>query len=518
MRQPTSQQCSLQALAGQLEKLSSWPNPFQSHAKASLRLLGRQQVKGCWPCRRHDPAFGVETEQRREVLLDGKDKEVPDDDCQLNLERRFSAPTVFSVCTSIGEDSAPRSSVSQRLVARSMSDDASSNEMVRKRSGEQWLYAGTTVSCFTSKALTMWPKEVVRLFENETKQHLQRHVQSRPWACPGDAGNSSRGCSPESRANVGAALRLRCGSKQIPHPRKTESGGEDSLFICPEGSAIGIADGVGEWEWRFGLNPRAFADELMAGACAAGERTPRRASLPASERAMTMLEEGYRATRSFGSATALVAALSSTAELGVANLGDSGLRVLRWHIDSGHYDAGASPEQPCFRVVRIVHRTVEQQHSFNCPYQLARLPGPEDFARLRAEGRGKLVRAVQSSRSAGQQDTPSSANLYSFKVQPGDLVLLGSDGAFDNLHDHEICELAGLAVSPMEASENSKPQWLGPSDPERIAATIAWAAHHRSQDTTARTPFALSAKEAGLSHVGGKPDDISVVAAWVVTA
>ena len=26
---------------------------------------------------------------------------------------------------------------------------------------------------------------------------------------------------------------------------------------------IGVADGVGEWQWRFGLDPRAFADELM---------------------------------------------------------------------------------------------------------------------------------------------------------------------------------------------------------------------------------------------------------------
>ena len=25
----------------------------------------------------------------------------------------------------------------------------------------------------------------------------------------------------------------------------------------------GVADGVGEWQWRFGLDPRAFADELM---------------------------------------------------------------------------------------------------------------------------------------------------------------------------------------------------------------------------------------------------------------
>jgi len=54
------------------------------------------------------------------------------------------------------------------------------------------------------------------------------------------------------------------------------------------------------------------------------------------------------------------------------------------------------------------------------------------------------------------------------------------------------------------------------SDPTDIAEAIAKAAFSRSKDACAGTPFSLHAREAGLCHVGGKQDDITVVAAWVV--
>ncbi len=36
-------------------------------------------------------------------------------------------------------------------------------------------------------------------------------------------------------------------------------------YIFWQFNSLGVADGVGEWQWRFGLDPRAFADELMLG-------------------------------------------------------------------------------------------------------------------------------------------------------------------------------------------------------------------------------------------------------------
>ncbi|CAE8727641.1 unnamed protein product, partial [Polarella glacialis] len=318
------------------------------------------------------------------------------------------------------------------------------------------------------------------------------------------AAEVAREAPAAAEAKGGGELRLFLGSSQIPHPKKAETGGEDSLFVCPHGSAAGVSDGVGEWEWRFGLNPRSFADELMLGAkSAAAAAANGDAGLSARDRAAFLLGKGYEATRSFGSATALIATLDSDAsELGVANLGDSGLRVIRRH--SSGSEVG----------VRIAHRTLEQQHSFNCPYQLSRLPAQEDFERLRSQGLNALVRAVQATGSS-KQDLPLHADTYHFEIQEGDLLLLGTDGVFDNLHDHEVCQLAGVAMTP-EAG-GSRQGRLAP-DPSKLAAAIAKAAAYRSQDQGARTPFGENAKEAGLYHVGGKMDDISVVAAWVVRA
>jgi len=213
----------------------------------------------------------------------------------------------------------------------------------------------------------------------------------------------------------------------------------------------------------------------------------------------TLLAEGYAATESFGSSTAIVAALDAAgSKLGVANLGDSGLRQIRWQPGS-HTDLGGT---------RVVSRTVDQQHEFNCPFQLSRLPRPSDFPRLRAEGKEKLVRVVEKA-AAVRQDTPSDADFYTLDVQEGDLVLLGSDGVFDNLHDHEVCHLLEMAISPLDA------QGCGFTDPMSVALAVAQAARCRSLDASAKTPFSQNAAEAGLYHVGGKVDDVTVVAAWV---
>ena len=50
----------------------------------------------------------------------------------------------------------------------------------------------------------------------------------------------------------------------------------------------------------------------------------------------------------------------------------------------------------------------------------------------------------------------------------------------------------------------------------RLAKAYSEAAKLRSEDTSARTPFGNLARQAGLQHMGGKMDDISVVVGVVV--
>jgi len=458
-------------LLQQLMHLSSVPNQFQCHAQASLRLLERR--RRC-PVKPHmKPTVQLAVAQAK--------NNVSDVDCQASDALPEGKPAIDD-CKSATDDGhfAMKEVRSDPLLARS-------REMQVKS-------MGSTMPCVNSAPLLdlgscledAWPHDVYSLLKPAVECEYSERIE---------ASNSG--------------LRLHCGAYQIPHPRKAESGGEDSYFACQTGAAAGVADGVGEWEWRFGLNPRAFADELMAGAqqSAIGSVA---SSTSAKDRAAKALEHGFDVTKSFGSATALVAALdSSGSELGVANLGDSGLRQIRRRHEG----------QPDFGT-RVIKRTDDQQHSFNCPYQLARLPTPADFPTLRAQGKTALVRAVQNTPTS-RQDIPQDAQMYSMPVKEGDLLILGTDGVFDNLHDHEVCQLADIAMSPLEARqvldlESGCLSGIGSTEPKNVAKAIAKAALLRSTDRSARTPFSLNAKDAGLCHYGGKMDDITVVAAWVV--
>ena len=60
------------------------------------------------------------------------------------------------------------------------------------------------------------------------------------------------------------------------------------------------------------------------------------------------------------------------------------------------------------------HGPQAQQHSFNCPYQLA---SPTKWP---------------------EADTADDADVYEVEMLPGDVIVLGSDGLFDNMWNFEL--------------------------------------------------------------------------------
>ncbi|CEM25904.1 unnamed protein product [Vitrella brassicaformis CCMP3155] len=300
-------------------------------------------------------------------------------------------------------------------------------------------------------------------------------------------------------------LQLACGIHCIPKPDKTGTGGADGYFIDEQCCAVGVADGVGEWE-QLGINPRMFADEVMEGCRAAAPKINDIDSLSSpSMKARRILQKGFDAARAWGSSTALVACLDEQGKrLGVANLGDSSALVLR----RGGSDL----------YMTVVRRIKEQQHNWNCPFQLANVPVREDWPILEQNGLHRLLRLLQnaavSGASATRADQPAQSELYDVPVKEGDLLIFGTDGVFDNLHDYEVCALCSLATSPWEARLFYHNEALS-THPDNIARALAKAAFFRSLDSRARTPFARGAARAGEAFQGGKPDDITVLAAWV---
>mmetsp|Transcript_60580 Transcript_60580/g.163348 ORF Transcript_60580/g.163348 Transcript_60580/m.163348 type:complete len:188 (+) Transcript_60580:165-728(+) len=143
----------------------------------------------------------------------------------------------------------------------------------------------------------------------------------------------------------------------------------------------------------------------------------------------------------------------------------------------------------------IERRSSEQHHGWNFPFQLTRLP-------------------PTLSRYLLQEDHCTDCDTYAWEVQEGDLLLVFSDGVRDNLHDAEILSIVDRTVPPVLADLAGLPEHATP--PERVARALASAARLRSVDPAARVPFNIYSRRHGLERTGGKEDDITVVAAWVL--
>lgn len=302
----------------------------------------------------------------------------------------------------------------------------------------------------------------------------------------------------------------------IPHPTKVDKGGEDALFLTP--LSAGCADGVGGWAAR-GIDAGLYSGTLMRGAehvalrcCAAlqgdsdtglmalyqalaadssggaQDRSDKQNKLLAEAQEklaqlhpLSLMQCGYEACSKqhiVGSSTACIVALmpritgmlspkgdGAGADAGepgalcmcVGNLGDSGLMMIR----DGE----------------IIFRTIEQTHAFNFPRQLG----------------------------TGSQDTPKDADVTTIDAQEGDIVIIASDGVWDNVFDEDLRSF--LAQRQAISSPT-------------LARDLALHAYCRARDRNRISPFVRRGVEAGCldkkkvesgQHSGGKVDDISII-------
>jgi protein phosphatase PTC7 len=155
-----------------------------------------------------------------------------------------------------------------------------------------------------------------------------------------------------------------------------------------------------------------------------------------------------------------------------SNLGDSGFMLIRRG--------------------KIVKRTEEQLHGFNCPYQLGN----------------------------GSTDLPIHASVGSVDIEPGDILLVATDGVFDNVSDTELCDHINNRLSArqqhqqLNLSRNNPPSSIASNSNtsyESLAESIAMLARSAASDQNRNTPFAEYSAAHGYYRLGGKEDDITVV-------
>ncbi|CDS07785.1 hypothetical protein LRAMOSA01734 [Lichtheimia ramosa] len=237
--------------------------------------------------------------------------------------------------------------------------------------------------------------------------------------------------------------------------------GDDAYFLRRD--ALGVADGVG-------ANPALYARKLMHYAQLELDRIysnkrPLHVQQQEKMDPVLVLENAYHLTsldaqneNIVGSTTACIAMLCQD-ELRVANLGDCGVSIIR----KDDY----------------IFRSEEQQHSFNFPYQL----GTASF------------------------DYPSDAQQFSVKIEEGDVLIVASDGLYDNLFDDEILEEVQACIRDGEQ---------GQSIPQLISESLSQRAKIVSEDiNNPASPFQSRAMHEGMYYQGGKADDITVLVAMI---
>lgn len=219
------------------------------------------------------------------------------------------------------------------------------------------------------------------------------------------------------------------------------NGGEDAWFVSTSGTAVGVADGVGGWSFS-GVDAGLFSRHLMKETRALYDTWPQWNGKQPAE----IISQALRKVKARGSATVSLVTLTSKGLLELYSLGDSTVLLVRDET--------------------IFYESKEQWHEFNTPYQVG----------------------------GDVPDSPRKGILRSVNALPGDVILIASDGIWDNLWPKEVLEV------------------LVKKGVDDAACQIVDAASRVAKNTSSmKTPFAVSAAKYGYQFPGGKDDDMTVV-------
>ena len=171
-----------------------------------------------------------------------------------------------------------------------------------------------------------------------------------------------------------------------------------------------------------------------------------------------LLVNAARANKETGSSTLVIVSLDQMEnKLKTAMIGDSGYMIFRkTDPNTGEYIN--------------VFRSEEQQHSFNFPFQIG-----------------------------SHGDNPQRAVEKEHTIEKQDIVLLGTDGLFDNMYDADIQTIVNdyLKENDFNAQE--------------LAQKVADRAFELSLNPKYVSPFAEGARKERYYFLGGKSDDITIV-------
>lgn len=279
---------------------------------------------------------------------------------------------------------------------------------------------------------------------------------------------------------------------QRTHPSKIRMGYKDADATLTSPMLLGVCDGVSQLE-EYGMDPAVLPHELLH-TCEELAMTQLIPDMPVSPQdvyrgPISLLKEAYEATESYGSTTVLLAALDNSTRIhgklhpmiAVLSIGDCELLMLRRTMGRQG-------------LLQAVFHTEMQRidHNVQTPLQLARVD-----ARIDEDFDESIALEVIEKGSA----------VHCVSAYEGDILVLGSDGVFDNLFLDEIVEICN-EILPTGRGPNFEA--TAPNLLSQVAQRIVTSAHAKSSDGgTGQFPDTPIGR-------GGKVDDTSVVVAEIV--
>jgi protein phosphatase PTC7 len=237
-------------------------------------------------------------------------------------------------------------------------------------------------------------------------------------------------------------------------PKTVHNFRQDAAFY--DENFVLVNDGVGGWD-QYGVDSSAysanltyFLSESERKKCET-EKEIRKRWKKAYE---SMKNEGIQ-----GSTTVLEASFCPDDDtLKIANLGDCKLSVFRKNTKSS-------------KSTKVVYSSTPQSYRFNFPYQLS------------------------SRTDAIFEEGIRAAVINSLELKSGDVIIIGSDGIWDNLYEKKIIKI------------------IQKKDPESLAKKLVKQARLFSSYKNICSPFCKKCVEAGYwkdACLGGKLDDATV--------
>jgi serine/threonine protein phosphatase PrpC len=280
-------------------------------------------------------------------------------------------------------------------------------------------------------------------------------------------------------------------SFQQTHPAKVKMGYKDADACKTSPMLLGVCDGVSQLE-EFNMDPSLLPNELLK-TCEELAMMQLMPDMPVSPQdsyrgPIALLKEAYEETESFGSTTVLLAALDNSTRIhgkihpmiAVLSIGDCELLMLR-RTEGRQSDLEA-----------VFHTEMQRiDYNMQTPLQLARVD-----ERIDADFDESIAFEVIEKGSA----------VHCVSAYEGDILILGSDGVFDNLFLDEIVEVCNEILKPTKSNEFTP---MPPSMLTQVAQRIVRDSHAKSEpqhSQFADTPIGK----------GGKVDDTSVVVAEIV--